>query len=1743
MSNDILGIISPSGNYGNNWPQHPVLSQGIHGSLSDAGWTEGNEGLPQQTFLGASIRSFSINAGFGDSTSSLSVDVVNDEFNLSDLTELGSGDDAYHNGNQDEFKPPVVGTPVYFKFGSNPATVEQAFRKTFDDTYPEHGDTLKIPPAFFNAQGEFDFPEVTTGGAIDRIPANYHYLRRIENKGQANQKNIWIDKSALWNYHTEWRGKDHLSFGGILQSYTQNKTATGGNPLYSMQVTDPREILSNVQVILNNYAGTTFNNKNLMNVFGFLEHDPSEPLQLALENKAFSKNPVRKFIDVTTGRFDFIGDDNYHFFDPTNPWGLTDANGNSRVYKGTYFTAPKTSIFTDELGKTFPITGQGFARRSERGMPWYRVKDGLEALMNYNGFLPREYQDAGYGGPIDFRGFKYVVDFGGIPTHLIPPTYFLEYDQIDLLALAQELCEVVSHDLFVSLLPVIDHPACKAIYEYNQDIIENYSTPASPQNPVAQDFRSQTIVGIIRIDAIDRRKPPTYGAIKSFLDKLQKENVEVENQDVGYELSNVTTDKFIAGGQEVDMYYFTTNKDRNNGEMRKHLDGKNSKIHLMEREKWSFSHMLKQQVIPFYGFIGNDRAVTIPKGHGSYQQICLDATGLNAYGVGNYYIATEIELRSALVSYEQWKRFLLQYDEQWMKRLRGPQTFFNQNVPPDVQAAIKDIELGDDSEGLKEALLTCFDGEYGVSVPRCVWRSDKNYLDGFGHPASACSPPYGYPLYYKRAEKIGIPEGGIISILNARTTLMSDMERLKNKADKDAPHFNMLTESAMESIKKIERNIHLKKFQIKKAVSNANEGLKGKYTAELRALNIALDEAKKFIEKTEKQLQEAAKNDQIKFAFARDQIKNNLRLTKNVSRMAKESEANARKVYDFVRQVAEQNLGKKFLVKIPKKTNLNFTPGTTFWQNIPGAQAGSTVSTVGSQTIKTGPFGFRPLPVTATTNYYYTDTNWATTFAAMRGGISFYDSYEDYLDFDKKYSHPVFRWGYNNGALKCNFNPFSDKWEYNYKPEPQGGFVNHQLRGFQAHPNQGLSDLGTKSVYETRALPKDVREALTPLDAKNLMSGNNRMSCYVRFDNSHFYDLSRIPKESFCQQSINTWGMIIPDVMETLDNVNPDKTMTMDEVQDNLSDNKLLDRQNPSVAFVKCDIDEEFYMPPPMVIVPTKVHSRGFKVVVPTPKIEIIKVSGVDDPDTDFDESTCLVPSGVMRKVIPVFSPAESTRPNPNFDPDQPEDANNSKTLPDDLYVNTFDFDRVAAIQGTASYIQDKQGYFPSGDNPQYGGWGRFQGDIASIDADSVLLVNSIKNVQSSNHVYALVTLPAAVTSTVDLRYCDSKKSAYQTAEMYNLQTRDVVKGLPEFREPAAITNGSVVEQCTDLQRFSIGEINEARDAHKKAMANAAQAAIDNQLSFTSPSPVYPDLFALPLMSLERSYGPWLSNASLDPYTKSPGVSNIGGRIEFEKDENLAPWNFGGYQLMNEAGYLKAQFSNSLLLFTERGGFVIPKAPTGVGLAKTLQLGGPLVTSINVGVTQNKISTTIKMDLYTSSFGKLAKQKEGNIAQITRERQKLKDQRNSEIRRGMGKSFSNRDLFKMAMGGGGSDLIKAASSTQQYFSDFEKGKHSSASKLVSMTNRWDNGKPATLAGNTLDTIGDFQQTGQSLVQMNEEQIAAMQALAENTSEFIQQAANTITKPIGDFFKLMHSAAVENIRTKDVDERRGLPQGD
>ena len=278
-------------------------------------------------------------------------------------------------------------------------------------------------------------------------------------------------------------------------------------------------------------------------------------------------------------------------------------------------------------------------------------------------------------------------------------------------------------------------------------------------------------------------------------------------------------------------------------------------------------------------------------------------------------------------------------------------------------------------------------------------------------------------------------------------------------------------------------------------------------------------------------------------------------------------------------------------------------------------------------------------------------------------------------------------------------------------------------------------------------------------------------------------------------------------------------------------------------------------------------------------------------------------------------------------------------------------------------------------------------------------------------------------------------------ARISNLLTEDVVK-IKEFSKPGEINQPDIPVDCDDLPSgvdFTFEDISRAVQAQADAikgisLSNNGETSL---LSFTSPSPVYPDLIALPLMSQEKCYGPWLSTA-LSKKTAGGTIKkygDIGGKIEFVKDEKLAPWNYAGFALMDEAAKLKTQFSNSLMLLTEKGSFTYPSEPIEITLAQALKDRGPLVTSVDVTVTNTSISTTVQLDLYTARFGKLQKQKEIAISQISRERQKMIDLNNHLVRRGIGKGQANMDL----LGDLGEGLLDLASDSNSILSSFERG--------------------------------------------------------------------------------------------------------
>ena len=1475
-----------------SWPG----SGAIPASYSAGGWTisshedgqkdsyqidehwDFNDGFQQQTFLGASIRNFNATGGFGDSSSSLNIQLVCDEFNKSDELGLGLGDDVYHNGKFDNFTPPPVGTPVFFKFGRHKADVEDAWRNTFDKVYgyktldkvPKPKE-IQVPSPSGISEPMTEIPQ----GRSRNREREYIYYDMPASKGplsdpdQNKRERIWQDRSKQYekkgairkNLGQEYngRGRNHFNFGGILQSYTQNR-GPGGNPTYSVAVTDPREILANVDLILNNYGGTTYNNKNLINVYGFLENDISEDLENTFKlhygcpriwpNGVMEDNPylLHKLVDPTSGAVTFLGDD---------------------LWKETGYTYNFSNIMLPEV---FPATGKGMSRRSEKGIPLYRVMDALTALLEYNGRLPQEIREKGFGGAVDFRGFKYVVDFSGIPIkkiEKIAPYYFLDFDQMSMLDLAQELCDIISHDLFVSLLPVINHPASEWLHDWNDYVMNNigdifpYLFGNDPNHKVES---GDIIAGIIRVDAIDRSVQPEYGTIKKYIDDLETRGVKVENSDIGFELSNVPTDKFVVGAQETKMHFFTGNKDRDHLEVRKYKNGIPNRADFMIGDQWMLHRSLEQQIIPFYGFLGKD-AVSIPRGFGSYQQILLDTTGLNANGVGNYYVATELELRAASLGYKHWKEFLLQYNDLYMESMEE-----NDVVEKALLLQVVKTCRTRQGSGYWDTWDVCnipdpgaISNNYGVSVPRCVWRSDRNYVGQDGLPASPCSPPYGYPLYFKRAEKIGIPEAGVAKIAAAKTSVITNLAKLRSKDGQD--QFSSWVNSIWQ----------------RKADAPLNK-------TERQWLSFLEGELGAKIKDNPKAAGGMASA--LVIGLLEDVLESHCMALANVQRVGEKSIENSMKVFNFLKGVADKHLGKTFLVKIPKRTNLAHSP----YINL--ENYGNQVVNARVSAIDTGPFGFKPQPISSQMGFLH----------SMMFQVSLYNKRLMERYFNESYlslGHPDDR-SYTYGALKNNYNPMADQYEHNYVPNNQGGFYESTQYAHLLTP----SDV---AQIADQMLPVGTQQMLIPKDVTNFVSDDGRIQCYVAFYNSQFLNFSSVQKDSMTQEKITPFGNI-PDLVEQMDNIKKDKFTSL-----NPTARLKHAYNNPSVAYVKCDVDEKLYMVPQSTVVFDKVFGR-----------EVLDIGGQRVTSKVWNPKRCKFEDSIGY-YEPHFVPNPA---NGGFD--------GTMVLQED-FVRTYNPILNGEIIRTETRTDINLG-------------------VCKPVNPTPMLPDPEFRGQDPENVYALITVPGRVSPTIDSRCQDGPYQMIRPTLIKHFLTMDTVKGVIGFNKPTM--RGKPSQILRDIcSAVTIDQIGNAFEAYKQTMEKIGIASAEARLHMAAPSPVYPDLVAFPLTSKDRCYGPWVSSQL---GTQATRYAELGGKCEFVKEENLAPWNYAGYQLMNEAGRLQAEFSNSLLLFSERGGFIIPAAPAGNSLGQQLMGVGPLVTNITVDVGDGGIKTTYKMDLYTA---------------------------------------------------------------------------------------------------------------------------------------------------------------------------------
>ena len=201
------------------------------------------------------------------------------------------------------------------------------------------------------------------------------------------------------------------------------------------------------------------------------------------------------------------------------------------------------------------------------------------------------------------------------------------------------------------------------------------------------------------------------------------------------------------------------------------------------------------------------------------------------------------------------------------------------------------------------------------------------------------------------------------------------------------------------------------------------------------------------------------------------------------------------------------------------------------------------------------------------------------------------------------------------------------------------------------------------------------------------------------------------------------------------------------------------------------------------------------------------------------------------------------------------------------------------------------------------------------------------------------------------------------------------------FSPRAVITlDGPIADNVRNIELHSLGLLNELKIWLAEAPTTLSASEIEewaNEFGSISGGDInwkrkeanyrIPSMCAIPLESQVLRYGPWY-------------IANTPGRVEFENDSSLVPWEFGSFTAMNNAGWAKVTSALTSQQSHEQGQVEYPGVPT-LSLGSALINGGPYITDVNVQVGENGVTTTYRMQTWNWQFGRLGKY---NVERFTR---------------------------------------------------------------------------------------------------------------------------------------------------------------
>lgn len=260
-----------------------------------------------------------------------------------------------------------------------------------------------------------------------------------------------------------------------------------------------------------------------------------------------------------------------------------------------------------------------------------------------------------------------------------------------------------------------------------------------------------------------------------------------------------------------------------------------------------------------------------------------------------------------------------------------------------------------------------------------------------------------------------------------------------------------------------------------------------------------------------------------------------------------------------------------------------------------------------------------------------------------------------------------------------------------------------------------------------------------------------------------------------------------------------------------------------------------------------------------------------------------------------------------------------------------------------------------------------------------------------------------------------------------------------------SITTNADIIRCFASRLSHVYNGTLLRTKHKK-QENA-------QMVDLAPKAAHPFFAAIPLKSNRFVYGPWTNYADRDPNsdlsTGTDRLENAVANIKVESDGDLVPWNYGGVSMLDKIAMLKLEDMTTYQNIIESGGFEIPGLPIfGLGskiftgnpsggiiygnqgfstatdtgpdgeIVQVLEdslisTGNPVITNMQVSVSESKISTSYSLKIYSKPLSRFNKEAADRLKKIASDSLKRNQRDASNNKKILGQQIK---LFQDSMG-------------------------------------------------------------------------------------------------------------------------------